>query len=81
MWAGIGIVFVIVLVAISFAAGGAWLIVALPLALVLLIPVAIAAFRRRVAGDAGLRGEQGKATPAVTQADQVEDRVLPPRVP
>ena len=53
------------LVAISFAAGGAWLIVAVPLALVLLIPAAIAAYRRRVAGDTGLRGEQGKATPAV----------------
>jgi len=81
MWAGIAIVFVIALVAISFAAGGAWLIVAVPLALVVLAPAAVLALRRRAGGAGTLRREREHARPAIQEAAQAEDRVSPPRTP
>jgi hypothetical protein len=81
MWAGIAVVFVIALVAVSFAAGGAWLIIALPLALVVLVPAVLIAFRRRTAGAGDLRREREQAHPAIQHAGEAEDRVVPPRVP
>ena len=81
MWAGIAIVFVIALVAISFAAGGAWLIVAVPLALVLLAPAAVLALRRRAGGASTLRREREQARPAIQEAGQAEDGVSPPQTP
>jgi hypothetical protein len=81
MWAGIAILFVIVLVAISFAAGGAWLIIAVPLALVALAPLALGALRRRVSGGGDLRRELEHARPAVHDAAQAEDSVSPPQTP
>ena len=81
MWAGIAIVFVIALVAISFAAGGAWLIIAVPLSLVVLAPAALAAYRRRVSAESSLRQERERAMPAMQHAEDVEDSVPPPRTP
>ena len=81
MWAAIAVVFVIALVAVSFAAGGAWLIVAVPLALLVLVPGALLALRRRVAGAGDLRQEGERAKPAIQDAAEAEDRVPAPRVP
>jgi hypothetical protein len=81
MWASIAIVFVIALVAVSFAAGGAWLIVAVPLALVVLAPAAVLAFRRRVAAAGSLRREREQAKPAIRHAREAEDTVQPPQAP
>ena len=81
MWAGIAVIFVIALVAVSFAAGGAWLIIAVPLALVVLAPAALAAYRRRMNSENSLRAERERSLPAVQDAGQVEDRVSPPRTP
>ena len=81
MWAAIAVVFVIALVAVSFAAGGAWLIVAVPLVLVVLVPGALLALRRRVAGTRGLRREGEQARPAIQDAAEAEDRVPAPHVP
>jgi hypothetical protein len=81
MWATIAIVFVIALVAVSFAAGGAWLIVAVPLALLVLAPAAVLALRRRFAAAGSLRREREQARPAVRHARETEDTVQPPQVP
>jgi hypothetical protein len=79
MWAAIAILFVIALVVVSFAAGGVWLIVAVPVALVLLGPLVVKRLRDRTSGpDLGDAREQ--ARPAVQ--DPADDRaVAPPDVP
>jgi len=81
MWAGIAVIFVIALVAVSFAAGGAWLIIAVPLAVLVLAPFAFLRLRPRRSGVEGLHKEGGHARPAVQQASEAEDSVLPPSVP
>lgn len=78
MWAGIAVIFVIALIAVSFAAGGAWLIIAVPLAVLVLAPFAFARFWPRRANIEDLRDH---AQPAVTDSRQAEDTVVPPDVP
>ena len=81
MWAGIAVVFVIVLVAVSFAAGGAWLIIAVPLAALVLAPIALRRFWPHRTGVERLRKERDHSRPAVNDASEAEDTVLPPNVP
>jgi hypothetical protein len=80
MWAAIAILFVIALVVVSFAAGGIWLIVAVPVALVLLGPLVVKRLRDRTSGpDLGEAREQ--ARPAVQDASTDDRAVAPPNVP
>jgi hypothetical protein len=81
MWAGIAVIFVIALVAVSFAAGGAWLMIAVPLAVLVLAPFAVLRLWPRRSGVEGLRKERDHARPAVKHASEAEDTVLPPSVP
>ena len=81
MWAAIAILFVIALVAISFAAGGAWLIIAVPLAILMLAPMVLRRLRQRTAGP-DLSEARDHATPAVQDARKEDDlSVAPPHVP
>jgi hypothetical protein len=81
MWAGIAVIFVIALVVVSFAAGGAWLIIAVPLAAVVLAPVVVLRVLPRRGGVKGLREEAQHARPAIQHASEAESTVKPPSVP
>ena len=81
MWAGIAVIFVIALVVVSFAAGGAWLIIAVPLAVVVLAPVVVLRVLPRRAGVEALREERKHARPAIQDASEAESTVKPPSVP
>ena len=80
MWAAIAILFVFVLVVISFAAGGAWLIIAVPVAILVLTPIVLGRLRRRTAGP-DLSEEREHARPAVQDASKDDRSVAPPHVP
>ncbi len=80
MWAAIAILFVIALVVISFAAGGIWLIVAVPVALVLLSPLVVKRLRQRTAGP-DLSEAREHTRPAVQDASRDDRAVAPPDVP
>jgi hypothetical protein len=80
MWAAIAILFVIALVVISFAAGGAWLIIAVPLAILVLAPVVLSRLRQRTAGP-DLSEAREHARPAVQDASKDDRSAAPPHVP
>ena len=77
MWAAIAVLFILALVVISFAAGGIWLIVAVPVALVLLGPLVIKRLRRKP----GLSEAREQASPAIQDASKDDRAVAPPHVP
>jgi hypothetical protein len=80
MWAAIAILFVIALVVISFAAGGAWLIIAVPLAILVLAPVVLRRLRSRTANP-DLSEARGHARPAVQEASRDDRSAAPPHLP
>jgi hypothetical protein len=78
MWAAIAILFVLALVVISFAAGGAWLIIAVPLAILVLAPVVLRRLRQRTAAGPDLSEAREHARPAVQDASKDDLSPAPP---